>query len=79
MAIRKGFIFHEVSSCFFFFLKLSQRNFDAVSCLSSLSHFHSIAIYSFIKTLTEQKDREKKPEIGSETILIDSFLLIRNT
>ena len=51
----------------FFFLKLSQRNFGVVSCLSSLSHFHFIAIYSFIKTLTKQKDREKKPEIGSET------------
>lgn len=51
-----------------FFLKLSQRNFDVVSCLSSLSHFHFIAIYSFIKTLTKQRDRgKKKPEIGSET------------
>ena len=44
----------------FFFLKLSQRNFDVVSCLSSLSHFHFIAIYSFIKTLTKQRDRGKK-------------------
>ena len=80
MAIRKGFIFHEVWSCFFF-LKLSQRNFDVVSCLSSLSHFHFIAIYSFIKTLTKQKDRGKKKTgnwLWDITILIDSFLLILN-
>lgn len=71
----------------FFSLKVSQRNFDVVSCLSSLSHFHFIAIYSFIKTLTKQKDRDTwyKRKTGNSLrsrdimILIDSFLLIRKT
>lgn len=66
MAIRKGFIFHEVWSCFFF-LKTFAKKFWC----RQLSFFaKSLSFYcnqSFIKTLTKQKDREKKPEIGSET------------